>query len=74
MCAREIKPKTGFLRAQVLGSLNLSSIRGFLMSLYQRAGIGNKPFPPVSISKATSAEVSMACSKRPQTLVAAKTK
>jgi len=37
---------------QVLGSLNLSSIRGFLMSLYHGAGPGRKPHDPVSMLKA----------------------
>jgi len=37
---------------QVLDSLNYGSIRGFLMSLYHRAGAGRKPYDPVSILKA----------------------
>ena len=37
---------------QVLSSLNLSCIRGFLLSLYHGAGAGRKPFPPVSMLKA----------------------
>ena len=37
---------------QVLGSLNLGSIRGFLMSLYHGAGPGRKPYDPVSMLKA----------------------
>lgn len=37
---------------QALGSLNLVSIRGFLMSLYHRAGSGRKPYDPVSMLKA----------------------
>jgi len=37
---------------QVLSSLNLGSIRGFLMSLYHRAGPGRKPYDPVSMLKA----------------------
>jgi transposase len=37
---------------QVLGSLNLGSIRGFLMSLYHGAGLGRKPYDPVSMLKA----------------------
>ena len=36
---------------QVLGSLNLGSIRGFLMSLYHGEGAGRKPYPPVSMLK-----------------------
>ncbi len=36
----------------VLGSLNLSSIRGFLTSLYHREGAGRKPYNPVSMLKA----------------------
>ena len=36
----------------LLGSLNLGSIRGFLMSLYHRAGPGRKPYDPVSMLKA----------------------
>jgi len=36
----------------VLGSLNLGSIRGFLMSLYHREGAGRKPCNPVSVLKA----------------------
>ena len=37
---------------QVLGSLNLGSIRGFLMSLYHGEGAGRKPYNPVCILKA----------------------
>jgi transposase len=37
---------------RVLGSLNLGSIRGFLMSLYHGAGPGRKPYDPVSMLKA----------------------
>ena len=37
---------------QVLSSLNLSCIRGFLLSLYHGAGAGRKPYPPVSMLKA----------------------
>ena len=37
---------------QVLGSLNLGSIRGFLMSLYNEDGPGRKPYDPVSMLKA----------------------
>jgi transposase len=37
---------------QVLGSLNLGCIRGFLMSLYHGAGPGRKPYDPVSMLKA----------------------
>ena len=37
---------------QVLGSLNLGCIRGFLMSLYHEAGPGRKPYDPVSMLKA----------------------
>jgi len=36
---------------QVLGSLNLGSIRRFLMSLYHTAGPGRKPYPPLSMLK-----------------------
>ena len=36
----------------VLRSLNLGSIRGFLMSLYHKIGAGRKPYPPVSMLKA----------------------
>jgi len=36
----------------VLGSLNLGSIRGFLMALYHREGAGRKPYPAVSMLKA----------------------
>jgi transposase len=36
----------------VLGSLNLSSIRGFLTSLYHRKGAGRKRYNPVSMLKA----------------------
>ena len=36
----------------VLGSLNLGSIRVFLMSLYHRAGPGRKPYDPISMLKA----------------------
>ena len=43
---------------QVLKSLNLGSIRDFLMSLYHRDGAGRKPYPAVSILKAQA----MACS------------
>ncbi|MBA7490338.1 hypothetical protein ES702_00876 [subsurface metagenome] len=37
---------------QVLKSLNLGSIRGFLTSLYHRTGAGRKPYNPVSMLKA----------------------
>jgi transposase len=37
---------------QVLGSLNLGCIRGFLMSLYHETGSGRKPYDPVSMLKA----------------------
>jgi len=37
---------------QVLCSLNLGCIRGFLTSLYHEAGAGRKPIPPVSMLKA----------------------
>jgi transposase len=37
---------------QVLGLLNLCSIRGFLKSIYHEAGAGRKPIPPVSMLKA----------------------
>lgn len=37
---------------QALDSLNLGSIRMFLMSLYHREGAGRKPYDPVSILKA----------------------
>ena len=37
---------------QVLGSLNLGSIRGFLMSLYHGSGRDRKPYNPVSMLKA----------------------
>jgi transposase len=37
---------------QVLESLNLGSISGFLTSLYHREGVGRKPIPPVSMLKA----------------------
>ena len=36
----------------MLDSLNLGSIRGFLMSLYHRDGFGRKPYDPVSMLKA----------------------
>ncbi len=36
---------------QVLDSLNLERIRGFLTSLYHGAGAGRKPYPPVSMLK-----------------------
>ena len=36
----------------MLDSLNLGSVRGFLMSLYHRAGPGRKPHDPVSMLKA----------------------
>lgn len=36
----------------VLGSLNLDSIRDFLMSLYHREGAGRKPINPVGLLKA----------------------
>ncbi len=36
----------------VLGSLNLGSVRGFLMSLYHREGRGRKPYPAVCMLKA----------------------
>jgi transposase len=37
---------------QVLGSLNLCSIRGFLASLYHREGVGRKPIHPIYMLKA----------------------
>jgi len=37
---------------QVLCSLNLGCIRGFLMSLYHKVGRGRKPYPPVCMLKA----------------------
>ena len=37
---------------RVLDSLNVGSIRGFLTSLYHRAGSGRKPYDPVSMLKA----------------------
>jgi transposase len=37
---------------QVLGSLNLGSVRGFLTSFYHREGAGRKPFKPLSMLKA----------------------
>ena len=37
---------------QVLKSLNLGCIRGFLTSLYHRGGRGRKPYPAVSMLKA----------------------
>ena len=37
---------------QVLRSVNLGSIRGFLASLYHRVGRGRKPYPAVSMLKA----------------------
>jgi len=37
---------------QALDSLNLGSIRMFLMSLYHREGAGRKPYDPVSMLKA----------------------
>jgi transposase len=37
---------------QVLSSLNLGCIRGFLMSLYRGEGAGRKPYDPVSVLKA----------------------
>jgi len=37
---------------QLLDSLNLGSIRGFLMSLYHREGAGRKPYEHVSMLKA----------------------
>jgi len=37
---------------RVLDSLNLDSIRGFLMSLYHGVGPGRKPYDPVSMLKA----------------------
>ena len=36
----------------MLGSLNLGSIRGFLMSLCHRDGSGQKPYPAVCMLKA----------------------
>jgi len=36
---------------QVLDSLNLECIRGFLMSLYHKVGRGRKPYPAVSMLK-----------------------
>jgi len=36
---------------QVLGSLDLGSIRGFLTSLYHKIGAGRKPYNPVSMLK-----------------------
>jgi transposase len=35
----------------VIKSLNLVSIRDFLMSLYHKIGAGRKPYPPVSMLK-----------------------
>ena len=37
---------------RVLSSLNMDSIRRFLMSLYHRKGAGRNPYNPVSILKA----------------------
>jgi len=37
---------------QVLRSLNLGSIRGFLTSLYHKIGRGRRPYPPVCMLKA----------------------
>ena len=37
---------------QVLGSLDLGSIRGFLTSLYHKVGRGRRPYPPVCMLKA----------------------
>jgi hypothetical protein len=37
---------------KVLGSLNLGSIRGFLMSLYHGVGRGRKPYDAVFMLKA----------------------
>ena len=37
---------------QVVGSLNVGCIRGFLMALYHGAGAGRKPYDPVSMLKA----------------------
>jgi len=37
---------------RVLGSLNLVSVRGFLMSRYHGEGAGRKPYNPISILKA----------------------
>jgi len=37
---------------QVLRSLNLGSIQGFLTSLYHKIGRGRKPYPPVCMLKA----------------------
>ena len=37
---------------QLLGSLNLGSVRRFLMALYHRVGPGRRPYPPVSMLKA----------------------
>ena len=37
---------------QLLRSVNLGCIRGFLTSLYHRAGRGRKPYPPASMLKA----------------------
>ena len=39
---------------QVLDSLNLECIRGFLMSLYHRDGRGRKPYSAVSMLKIQS--------------------
>ncbi|MDH5266094.1 MAG: transposase [Candidatus Bathyarchaeota archaeon] len=36
----------------MLGSLDLGSIRGFLMSLYHKVGRGRKPYPPVCMLRA----------------------
>jgi transposase len=37
---------------QLLGSLDLGCVRGFLASLYHGAGVGRKTVPPVSLLKA----------------------
>jgi len=37
---------------QLLGSLDLGCVRGFLAALYYGAGAGRKPIPPVSLLKA----------------------
>jgi len=47
MHARLFEEALGF--KQVLGSLDLGSVRGFLMSFYHRDGPGRKPYDPVSV-------------------------
>ena len=37
----------------MLYSLDLESIPGFLAALYHREGAGRKPYPPVSMLKAS---------------------